>query len=413
VARRTQDAAAVKRVEEWVGAHPRAADAILAVLIAVVCMPMAVLMARAAPTPRVVLLIGTSIVVHVAIAFRRTLPFASFALVSACLAVQVLVPASAMPTGAVFMPCAVLFPLALGTYCSYGRWPARPLALVVGIAGAIMITVRGALVSPLNVPGLPEPVVWAFFFGFMLAVVFAPWSYSALRQTRLAYVEALEERARRAESEREERARHAVLDERTRIARDMHDVVAHSLAVIVTQAQGGQYAPERAPAVLETIAETGRQALADMRGLLGVLRTDAGPADGFGPQPTLADVPDLLDRVRATGLDVNHRESGTPRPVGRAVELAGFRLVQEALTNTMKHAGTGARAEVHAAWEPDALTVTVVDDGRGGGVSGGGHGLIGMRERITVVGGTLSAAPRASGGFEVRAVLPYTSEVPQ
>ncbi|GIG59221.1 hypothetical protein Lfu02_35930 [Longispora fulva] len=391
----------------WVRARPVLADVLLAAALAAVLLPLSVVILTASPGPWSPVLVVAVGVVHAAIALRRTLPFLSFALVSAGIAVPTLVPASALPPEALFLPSAVVFPIALGSYCSYGRWPARPLALAVGVVGAVMLTVRCALVSPMHVPGLPDTVAWVFFLGFLLAVVFAPWSYSALRGTRLAYVAALEDRAARAEAEREERARRAVLDERTRIARDMHDVVAHSLAVIVTQAQGGQFAPDRAPAVLETIAETGRQALADMRGLLGVLRTDDS-LDGFGPQPALGDVDDLLHRVRAAGLAVELVETGTRGPLAPTAELAGFRLIQEALTNTMKHAGAAARATVRLTWGSEALAVDVTDDGTGktsGDVAG--HGLLGMRERLSVVGGTLSAGPAPGGGFQVLAVLPY------
>ncbi|WP_412537778.1 histidine kinase [Longispora sp. K20-0274] len=394
-------------VDGWVRARPVLADTVLAGVLAAVLLPLSVVIVTASPGPWSPVLIAATGVAHAAIAVRRSLPFVSFALVSVGIAAQTLVPGSALPPEALFLPSAVLFPLSLGSYCGYGRWPARPLALAVGVAGAVMLTVRCALVSAMRVPGLPDPAAWVFFLGFLLAVVFAPWSYSALRDTRLAYVAALEDRAARAEAEREERARRAVLDERTRIARDMHDVVAHSLAVIVTQAQGGQFAPERAPAVLETIAETGRQALADMRGLLGVLRTDDS-LDGFGPQPVLGDVDELLQRVRAAGLDVELVEVGARGPLPPTAELAGFRLIQEALTNTMKHAGGGARATVRLTWDSEALAVDVTDNGTPKAPAAeGGHGLLGMRERISVVGGTLSAGPATGGGFRVRAVLPY------
>ncbi len=208
--------------------------------------------------------------------------------------------------------------------------------------------------------------------GFLLAVVVASWSLGVFRTVRSVYLGALEERARLAEAEREERARRAARDERARIAREMHDVVAHSLSVIVSQAQGGAYVagaqPERAAKALETIAETGREALADMRGLLGVLRADPdaaepAPAD---PQPGLADVPELVARVRAAGLLVALTEAGTPRRLGAAAGLAAYRLVQESLTNTLKHAGAAARAEVRLCWTEEELVVEVIDDGRGG-----------------------------------------------
>lgn len=225
-----------------------------------------------------------------------------------------------------------------------------------------------------------------------------------------------------------------MLDERARIAREMHDVVAHSLSVIVSQAQGGAYVaasrPERAVLALETIAETGREALADMRGLLGVLRADgtgpagpypatpagpdpatpaaaARPAAPAGPQPALADLPDLIGRVRAAGVPVELGGSGTPRRLGPATALAVYRLVQESLTNTLKHAGPDARADVRLVWTEEELTVTVTDDGYGQTPGpGGGQGLAGMRERAAVVGGQVSAGPRPGRGFAVEAHFP-------
>ncbi|MGI8689098.1 MAG: sensor histidine kinase [Thermomicrobiales bacterium] len=193
----------------------------------------------------------------------------------------------------------------------------------------------------------------------------------------------------------------------------MHDVIAHSLAVIVSQAQGGQYAartdPERAIAVLATIAEAGRQTLADMRGLVGVLRTDdaLNGEEGWAPQPTLRDLPVLLDRVRGAGLPVQYSESGPARPLGPAAELALYRVVQEALTNTLKHAGRDARADVRFMWTDDGLTLTVSDNGHSSTPSnGGGHGLIGMRERLAAVGGSVVAGSGPGGGFVVRAQMP-------
>ena len=174
-------------------------------------------------------------------------------------------------------------------------------------------------------------------------------------------------RRQRVLTERAESARLAVLEERARIAREMHDIVAHSLAVIVRQAEGGAFIAERDPGraghALRTIAGTGRGALADMRGLLGVLRDGASGADT--PQPTLADVPRLVAGVRDTGLDARLTQSGEAFPLSAATELAVYRLAQEGLTNAVKYAGPRARVAVELRWEPAELTVQVTDDGRG------------------------------------------------
>jgi signal transduction histidine kinase len=313
-----------------------------------------------------------------------------------------------------FLPSAVAFPVALYSYCAYGGRRATLLGGLVGAAGALLITGRSVVqTAPADRTEADSLLSAALLLGFLLAVVVASWSLGVFRTVRSVYLSALEQRARLAESEREERARRAVLDERARIAREMHDVVAHSLSVIVSQAQGGAYVagsqPERAARALETIAETGREALADMRGLLGVLRADpdaAAPAPE-DPQPGLADLPELVARVRAAGLPVELTETGTPRRLGAATGLAAYRLVQESLTNTLKHGGPAARAEVRLQWTDEELAVTVTDDGDGPASTGaGGQGLVGMRERAAVVGGRAEAGPRPGGGFAVTARFP-------
>jgi len=205
----------------------------------------------------------------------------------------------------------------------------------------------------------------------------------------------------------------AASDERARIAREMHDVVAHTLTVVVAQADGARFAARKDPAVatraLETIGEVGRAALTEMRGLLGVLR-DTDPATDLGPQPSLDDVPALVASVRDGGLDVSYVTTGTPRPLPIGAGLAVYRVVQEALTNVLKHAGPKVTAYVQLRWLPDAVEVTVSDDGRGAaaGRGVGGAGIEGMRERATIFGGTLTAGPRRGGGYVVRARLPLT-----
>jgi signal transduction histidine kinase len=263
--------------------------------------------------------------------------------------------------------------------------------------GAAVVTVRFAFDDSVRAADLgPNP--W-LLFSLLLALVAAAWSMGLFRRTQLAYGRLLEERARQA-------ADKAVLDERARIAREIHDVVAHSLSVMVNQAKGGQYASDQAAEALVVIEDTGRQALNDMRSLLGVLRTD--PAD-HAPQPTLRELPDLLDRVRSTGLAVHQVEHGTARQLGPAVGLTAYRVIQEALTNAVKHAGP-ATAVVTLDWEPEALRVTVTDDGTGPGTKhGAGHGLVGMRERVAAIGGTVCAGPSA-GGFRVTARIPYPVE---
>jgi signal transduction histidine kinase len=216
------------------------------------------------------------------------------------------------------------------------------------------------------------------------------------------------DRRRRLAEEAAEAAERAAADERRRIARDMHDIVAHSLAVIVRQAEGGSAiaarSPDRAAQALSVIADTAREALADMRGTLQVLR-EAPPPEAV--QPSLAAVPALVERVRATGVDVRLVERGSAGGMTTGAATAAYRLVQEALTNTVKHAGAHPTVTVTIAHEPHASVVTVEDDGGDDGgerpaVPGAGVGLRGVEDRVQAAGGTFEAGP-AGGGFRVRA----------
>ncbi|WP_234986531.1 sensor histidine kinase [Demequina sp. NBRC 110055] len=206
----------------------------------------------------------------------------------------------------------------------------------------------------------------------------------------------------------------AAADERARIAREMHDVVAHTLSVVVAQADGGRFAAKADPAqaahTLETIADVSRAALTEMRALLGLLRIGDEDA-ALGPQPSIGDIPALVAATRDGGLDCSYVTTGTPRTLPIGAGLALYRITQEGLTNVLKHAGPAAKAFVQLTWEADAVALTVSDDGRGAGArdDGDGQGLAGMRERATVFGGTLAAGPRAGGGFVVKARLPLTA----
>ncbi|NHC15124.1 sensor histidine kinase [Motilibacter deserti] len=225
---------------------------------------------------------------------------------------------------------------------------------------------------------------------------------------RRAYLEELEERAARLERERESADRAAVAEERARIARELHDVLAHNVTVMVVQADGAGYAldtdPAQARTAVATIAGTGRATLTEMRRLLDVLRSDDG--DGLAPQPDLAALRRLVAEARAGGLPVElDLAAGTAAP--RGVQLAAYRIVQEALTNVLKHAGEVTSVCVRVSEEGGAVQVEVVDDGAGTGTLGvGGHGIVGMRERAAAFGGRVEAGRRAEGGFGVRALLP-------
>jgi len=214
-------------------------------------------------------------------------------------------------------------------------------------------------------------------------------------------------RARLAERERDVAAREAVVEERARIARELHDAVAHSVSMMVIQAGAERRVVDDGSTreVLQTIEQIGRTALTEMRRLVGMLRTDS--SDRLAPQPTLADLPMLMTQVREAGLPVEFVIEGDRRELPVGIELSAYRIVQEALTNALKHAGR-AHAAVSVRYGPDSLELEIADDGAGtpADVPGGGHGLAGIRERVTLYGGKFDASARRDGGFAVRALLP-------
>ncbi|MFD7718026.1 sensor histidine kinase [Streptomyces sp. NPDC059814] len=346
--------------------------------------------------------IGLSVVV----ALRRRAPEKMLLLAIAMGVVQLVF--GVRPTTANFAMLVITF-----TVATVGeRWASR-LALTCSLCAAGL--------SQLRWPN-EEPGSWAQK-GFIVVVMTVPfvlaWVLGDSMRTRRAYFDQLEERNARLEREREAQSKVAVAAERARIARELHDVVAHNVSVMVVQADGAAYvmdaAPDQARQALETISSTGRQALAEMRRLLGVLRTgDVRESGEYVPQPDVEQIEDLVGQVRQSGLAVDFKIEGTPRPLPSGVELTAYRIVQEALTNTRKHGGPNAGASVRLVYFDDGLGLLVEDDGRGaahelyedGGADGAGHGMIGMRERVGMVGGTLDAGPRPGGGFRISALLP-------
>jgi len=288
---------------------------------------------------------------------------------------------------------------------------------------------RAKLADLSAAPPRVPPTDWGGFpvLGLVLVLAwFAGWS----ARTRSAYLAGLEHRARDAELRRDQLAALAVAGERARISRELHDVVAHGLSVMVVQAQGGAAALAARPAdtrqALDAIVETGRRSLADMRRLLGVVG-QADPAEvAWEPQPGLDRVPRLVQQVRQAGTPVELDLPEPPRPLPPTVDLSAYRIVQEALTNTVQHAGPGARAAVRVRYAVGAVHLDISDTGgrppaptdggaarpdRGEGIEAAGEaragrGLRGMRERATLLGGSLVAGPSPAGGFRVYAVLP-------
>jgi signal transduction histidine kinase len=283
------------------------------------------------------------------------------------------------------------------------------------IAGGVYVV--GMFLSLLGisqtVETTPDQFLGEFIFN-LLALALA-WTVGVTIRTRRAYVDSLEARAALLEREREDNARLAVALERSRIARELHDVVAHSVSVVVVQATAAERLVEMDPAgardAMHAVASVGRDALAEMRRLLDVLRED-DIAGGLVPQPGIEELRALARRMEDAGLPVELSVQGVERPLPASAALSVYRIVQEALTNTLRHAGP-ARARVMLRYLPDALEVRVSDNGAGTARAegtaphdGGGHGLIGMRERVALFGGELEAGPRPEGGYAVLARIP-------
>ena len=318
--------------------------------------------------------------------------------------------ASGLAVAALGVPPIVLGPaivVAVYSVAAYGdRW--------VSLAGLAAAAVGSAAVQ--LTPGrFQAPTVVSNGL-----VIGAAWLLGHFVGVRRAYTTRLEQTAE-LERTRAELARRAVAEERLRLARELHDVVAHSISVIAVQSGVGAHVastqPEEAAKALAAIEATSRAALTELRRLLGVLRQEGESQGDLAPVPGLADLDSLLAEVAKAGLGVRLRVEGTPSPLPAGLNLSAYRIVQEALTNVVKHAGP-ARAQVTICYRDQEVTVEVTDDGRGVTVPIGdgrarvGHGLIGMRERVQVFGGDLEVGPRPGGGFRVAARLPLTADQP-
>jgi signal transduction histidine kinase len=325
-----------------------------------------------------------------ALLFRRRAPFvAPLVTAAGVLALTFLDARGAYDVNTMF------FVLLLGT------WAAGLLLDNRQAATAFAAVLVGGWVVLLRAPELP----WteALWLTLPLTGIFAISVASARRgeQVRVA-----EERARRTEAE----AERAIQEERSRITRELHDVLAHSVSVMTVQASAVRrlLTPEqvREREALRTVEETGRQALSEMRRMLGIMRIEE-EVPSLAPQPGLKTLPALVEQVRQSGLPVELTVEGEPVQLAAGVDLSAYRIVQEALTNTLKHAGRPAHAWVAVRYVGDDVEIEVADDGRNDGVSDGtGHGLVGMRERVAICGGELQSGPRPGGGFCISARLP-------
>jgi signal transduction histidine kinase len=329
------------------------------------------------------------LLIAVPLLWRRTHALAVVALVYAGILLQAVATGNSAE-GLELILCGGVAAYSVGAYCE--RRPALAGLGVVAVSYGIYAA------EDHNVQSGRTGELWAAaFFGAGLLAAWLIGSFVHHERERVV----IEERERRAET--------AVTDERLRLARELHDIVSHNLSVVVVQAGGARaQAGTGEASALEKIEESGREALVEMRRLLGVLRESDGSAGTtLAPQPGVAELEALADGVRAAGVDVELHVDGDVDALPAAVGLSIYRIVQEALTNTLKHAAP-ARAEVRVRCTPDAVTVDVVDDGRGEAAStpGGGHGLVGMRERVALFGGELRAEPLPAGGFGVHARLP-------
>jgi signal transduction histidine kinase len=314
-----------------------------------------------------------------------------------------LFPFAGVPSASASVPVLVI------TYTAAVRLPLREAIAALFLLWMPSLTLSAALGSHYrgDTGGL-SPV---YYVAFSVLSALVSFLIGRTVATRRAYVAALEDRARTAETSQQALTAQAVAEERRRIARELHDVVAHHVSVMGVLATGSRRMLARDPAAadeaLATIEETGRTALREMRRLLTVLRADAEPAGELAPQPGLAGVEGLVEQIREAGLPAVLKVEGVPGPLDSGVALTVYRIVQEALTNALKHAGAAA-VEVRLVFGLQELVVEVCDTGRGPQLGSGaiGHGLLGMRERVMLYGGTLRTGPRPGGGYRVYAKIP-------
>ena len=399
----------------WLRRHPRLVDGALAAVLASSGLATGLVL-------RQWLLIPATLGVTIPVVFRRAHPAGAFATAIAVGAVQV--AAGIRPS-----PADLAILILLYTLAAYTTRRQSVIGLAVCLLGSAAELGRMRHAATISL------TAWLL----MASILFAgpcliAWVLGDSMRYRRAYYANLEERAARLERDRDAQAQIATAAERARIARELHDVVAHNVSVMVVQADGAAYAlgtdPGRAREALAAISATGRQALAEMRVLLGVLRSndEAGPGAAglpagstvttgtagtagraaLAPVPGIGQLDDLLDQTRAAGLQVSCTIEGEPLPLPDGTALAAYRIIQESLTNTRKHGGPWARACVLLRYSTDALELAVTDNGLGGAAAsdGAGHGLTGMRERAAMYGGTVQAGPRMNGGFQVTARLP-------
>ncbi|MET7298993.1 histidine kinase [Embleya sp. NPDC005575] len=389
----------MQRIYAWLRAHPLWVDSVCTIPIFGLAL-LQVLEDPAAPVPRwwwlvIVVLLSLGMVLH------RVRPMTATALVVVGGLMQLVWDGTLTSANYAML-------VALYTAAKSGpRWLSR-IGLAMVLLGPAVLLGRFPESSDAS---FRDNVIG---FGFLVVLLAIAWVLGDSMRTRRAFYAELEERATRLEFERDQQAQIAAAAERARIARELHDVVAHNVSVMVVQADGAAYAiessPDQAREALGTIAATGREALAEMRRLLGVLRSQT-ETEAYVPQPGVEQLGELVEQVRTAGLNVELRVEGVPVELPQSVALTAYRIVQEALTNTRKHAGPDATATVGVGYGEDGLEMEISDDGRGAAAPGDGmgHGLVGMRERVAMLGGRLRTGPSVGGGWSVSAILPYAA----
>lgn len=399
-----------RRIDGWIRENPERVDFITGLVYTLFCIPAAISLASTMSASAVLSLLALSLLQTAPLMVRRRFPWPATIIVAFGHTLQ-------LGFDGLMMLSQISVPVMVYTMAVYGkRWQSFS-TLALGLTGAILATF--SLFRPSHLAQEPTPVLTfdmtISFVGLALIVTLA-WTFGDLARTRRLAMKSLQEHAERLEKERTIERALAASDERNHIAREMHDIVAHSLSVIITQANGARYAavndPQIAIETLKTVSDTGRASLKEMRRLLGVLHKDEELENR--PLPTLANVSELVESTTASGLKIQFQTSGTPRkelPAG--AELTIYRCIQESLTNVIKHAGPDAQTEVLIQWTHRGLYLKVHDDGRGAGsiaLEGSGQGLLGMKERVALYEGSCTALPQAGGGFTVSVSIPYSED---
>lgn len=399
-----------RRIDGWIRENPGRVDFIAGLLYTLFCIPAALSLASSMSTPAVLSILTVSLVQSAPLMVRRRYPWAVTLVVALGHLLQ-------LGFDGLILFSQVSVPIVVYTMAVYGkRWQSF-FTLGLGLLGALLATF--SMFSTARNSPYPQSI---FTFDMMISfvglalVVTLSWTFGDLARTRRLAMKSLREHAERLEKERLIERALAASDERNHIAREMHDIVAHSLSVIITQANGARYAAAKDPQIaietLKTVSDTGRASLKEMRRLLGILRKDEELDNR--PLPSLANVSELVESAMVSGLNVQFEITGTPsKELPAGAELTIYRCVQESLTNVIKHAGPGAKAQVQLGWTSRGLNLSVIDDGRGAGsvvIEGAGQGLLGMRERVALYEGSCTALPQSGGGFAVSVSIPYSED---